>query len=297
MNQAEEELFNVIRQHPKLETAEEQFLRDLPDLSKDMVPFVNGSPRRYFVTVGKQLCSRRVTLTKQQLEKSKFSAGTVIIRLIHNINTSTGHVCNFMKAKGTCIKVIEAESGLHHQVVNDTIKTLKKFRRNRSVKSVKYVGSPWFAENELDVHFIEGLMEMTSSLFPPSYPRLSTVPQQQIAAEDHAGYEHPCDILVFLKCSGILKVSLTLADIQMSGKVSCIRRDGPCGIRTMDEDDGDGDGGVVEMWMQKGVSGENTPGVYWNYVPCGRCAVSGFCKSGGPVSPEGCLYFNKWLEF
>ncbi|KAI8622188.1 hypothetical protein BC830DRAFT_1163101 [Chytriomyces sp. MP71] len=183
-----------------------------------------------------------------------------------------------MKAKGTCIKVIEAESGLHHQVVNDTIKTLKKFRRNRSVKSVKvlqpqlescmlplinnyleYVGSPWFAENELDVHFIEELPQTQHRAAATDrrggYILLAGL-AQQLYPPDHAGYEHPCDILVFLKCSGILKVSLTLADIQM----------------TMDEDDGDGDGGVVEMWMQKGVSGENTPGVYWNYVPCGRGA-------------------------
>lgn len=32
-------------------------------------------------------------------------------------------------------------------------------------------------------------------------------------------------------------------------------------------------------------------------MPCGVCPVFNECKPGGSVSPETCIYFDKWLEF
>lgn len=32
-------------------------------------------------------------------------------------------------------------------------------------------------------------------------------------------------------------------------------------------------------------------------MPCGVCPVFNECKPGGRVSPETCIYFDKWLEF
>lgn len=31
-------------------------------------------------------------------------------------------------------------------------------------------------------------------------------------------------------------------------------------------------------------------------APCGRCPVFDLCEPGGPVNPEGCKYFDEWLE-
>ena len=30
-------------------------------------------------------------------------------------------------------------------------------------------------------------------------------------------------------------------------------------------------------------------------APCGRCPVFDFCKSGGPVNPQECVYYGDWL--
>jgi DNA-directed RNA polymerase III subunit RPC6 len=39
------------------------------------------------------------------------------------------------------------------------------------------------------------------------------------------------------------------------------------------------------------------PGNALAEVPCGSCPVEGECRVGGIVSPESCVYMEKWLEF
>jgi DNA-directed RNA polymerase III subunit RPC6 len=39
------------------------------------------------------------------------------------------------------------------------------------------------------------------------------------------------------------------------------------------------------------------PGGALGEVPCGACPVEGECRVGGIVSPESCVYMDKWLEF
>jgi len=39
------------------------------------------------------------------------------------------------------------------------------------------------------------------------------------------------------------------------------------------------------------------PGNALAEVPCGSCPVEGECRVGGIVSPESCVYMDKWLEF
>ncbi|KIJ45899.1 hypothetical protein M422DRAFT_59678 [Sphaerobolus stellatus SS14] len=34
----------------------------------------------------------------------------------------------------------------------------------------------------------------------------------------------------------------------------------------------------------------------WSQAPCGRCPVFDFCSQNGPVNPDDCMYYSKWLE-
>ncbi|CDZ97405.1 RNA polymerase III, subunit C34 [Phaffia rhodozyma] len=34
----------------------------------------------------------------------------------------------------------------------------------------------------------------------------------------------------------------------------------------------------------------------WTEAPCGRCPLFMFCKEGGPVEPDGCVYYDTWLD-
>ena len=31
-------------------------------------------------------------------------------------------------------------------------------------------------------------------------------------------------------------------------------------------------------------------------VPCGLCPVSSECQEGGVISPQTCVYYDRWLE-
>jgi DNA-directed RNA polymerase III subunit RPC6 len=32
-------------------------------------------------------------------------------------------------------------------------------------------------------------------------------------------------------------------------------------------------------------------------IPCGVCPVIDQCQEGGQISPQTCVYYQKWLEF
>ncbi|ORY40414.1 hypothetical protein BCR33DRAFT_719405 [Rhizoclosmatium globosum] len=102
-----------------------------------------------------------------------------------------------------------------------------------------------------------------------------------------------------------MDVQMLMDRLWYDGKVTRIRKLGGDvgGYGSMSEDDGEEEE-VMEVWMYRTVRGQSVGaisggggGVWWTDMPCGKCAVAQFCKSGGPVSPEGCVSFSKWLEF
>ncbi|KAE8216480.1 hypothetical protein CF327_g341 [Tilletia walkeri] len=42
--------------------------------------------------------------------------------------------------------------------------------------------------------------------------------------------------------------------------------------------------------------GTGTADSSWMQTPCGQCPIFRFCEPGGPVSAEGCQYFDQWIE-
>ncbi|ORY40367.1 RNA polymerase Rpc34 [Rhizoclosmatium globosum] len=315
MTPAEEQLLAVIRSHPK--GANEETLTTELDWEKaEIVNLVNSLSEQGFVdfvTVGKQLFFKARDIN----EANKTRDLSQNEKIVYNFIKSE-------KSKGIWSKDIKSKSGLHIQVVTDCIKTLEKYRLIKSVKSVKnptrklymlfdltpseeITGGAWYTDQELDVAFIEGLTDMVFKFIGNrSYPKPTssyasngdeTDAAQLIYPPDHTGYATTKDVHAFLKKSGVLKVDLGIMDVQMlvdrlwyDGKVTRIRKLGG------DE--------VIEVWMYRTVRGQSVGaisggggGVWWTDTPCGKCAVAQFCKSGGPVSPEGCVYFSKWLEF
>ncbi|KAJ3128561.1 Chromodomain helicase DNA binding protein, partial [Physocladia obscura] len=318
--------------------SENVIVNEFSELSKnEIVNLVNNLSEQglvEFVTVGKQLLFKARDENEAIKTRDLSQTEIIIYNLIKN-----------EKSKGIWTKEIKTKSGLHQQIVNECIKSLEKLRLIKGTKSVKHptrklyilfdlapseelTGGAWYTDSELDVPFIEGLAEMTFKFISTkSWPKsttatiavsgtLMTSSSELIFPPDHQAYATTSDVHNFLKRSGVLKISLTLEDVQMlvdrlwyDGKIVRIRRAGAMGDRnhmSEDDDDDDGEDSVVEMWMYRAVRGESVGhgqigsgtwgGTWWSEIPCGKCNVSGFCKSGGPVSPEGCVYFNKWLD-
>ncbi|KAJ3070241.1 34-kDa subunit of RNA polymerase III (C) [Podochytrium sp. JEL0797] len=331
MTPQEQQLLEVIRQHPK-GANEETLTKELGWDVIEIVNLVNNlSEKGYvdFVTLGKSLFFRAKDVNEANRTR--------------DLNQNEKIVYNFIKSeksKGIWIKDLKTKSGLHLQVVTDCIKNLEKHRLIKFVKSVKnptrklymlfdltpsedLTGGAWYTDQELDVAFIEGLTEMSFKLISSkSYPKpganadKTADTTEYIYPPDHQSYASTRDVHTFLKRSGALKVELTMTDVQSlvdrlwyDGKITRIRKmgggGGEGGNHSMsEEDDFEDEEEVVDVWMYRAVKGESVSGVvggaggvWWTDVPCGKCAVRGFCKTGGPVSPEGCVYFNKWLEF
>lgn len=93
------------------------------------------------------------------------------------------------------------------------------------------------------------------------------------------------EIAEIIRTKGYSRVPLKDSDIM--AVIDTLVYDG-----TVDEvEDGDG---VISYRPALLVKPDNSP---FTSMPCGVCPVFNECKPGGVVSPETCVYFDKWLDF
>ncbi|KAL2912278.1 34-kDa subunit of RNA polymerase III (C) [Polyrhizophydium stewartii] len=239
-----------------------------------------------------------------------------------SMNEQERIVYQFIKAssnKGTWVKDIKVKSGLHGQVVAQAIKSLEKKSLIKAVKSVKtptkkvymlaeiepsaeLTGGAWYTDQELDVEFID---QLSNQLF--KYIGAKSIPPdpQFIYPSSHP-FPTCADLHRWISKSGITTVELSRADVQslldrlvFDSKIEQIPIGGTTGNDDDDEDldEWNMDEDSEDVWAYRASRRNFTDGSAWTDVPCGRCPVFSFCKEGGPVSPSGCVYFKKWLEY
>lgn len=49
-----------------------------------------------------------------------------------------------------------------------------------------------------------------------------------------------------------------------------------------------------EGFLYRAINSER-PRLGWLESPCNKCPAFDFCKAGGPVNPNNCLYFSDWM--
>ncbi|KAE9980297.1 hypothetical protein BLS_008879 [Venturia inaequalis] len=131
---------------------------------------------------------------------------------------------------------------------------------------------------------------------------------------DYDGYSTTMDILTKITESGILQAGVTLVEddvakllksLEYDGQVEMVRsstgkltngyrsihRGSKMGSRPQPGGQEQGFLGINE------VEEGGRPGNGFTGTPCGRCEVFASCRPGGVVSPEGCVYMSKWLDF
>eukprot|EP00842_Homolaphlyctis_polyrhiza_P005584 jgi/Hompol1/6026/HPOL_002352-RA len=232
------------------------------------------------------------------------------------------------QTKGTWIKDIKTKSGMHAQVVTQTIKNLEKRGLIKSVKSVKHptkklymlselepstevTGGTWYTDQELDVEFID---QMSEQLRKYIYAKSRAPDSDAILSSSHE-YPTCTDLHLWLKRSGISSAVLEAADVQMlldrlvyDGTIERIQRtpevlaaitmNGGRAVNFGNDDDDDDFADMdEEIWCYRATRMLEREAAAWTGVPCGKCPVFSFCKEGGPVSPSTCVYLKKWLDF
>jgi DNA-directed RNA polymerase III subunit RPC6 len=231
-------------------------------------------------------------------------------RIIYNIIKSANN-------KGIWIKDIKSKSNLHTQLVNSNIKALEKKGIIKSVKSVKtptkkvymltelepsieLTGGAWYTDQELDVEFIDQLSnQLYKFIASKSFPLDS---KDAIYPANYKGYPTIEVLHKWIRKSGITSIELSFEDVAClldrlvyDGKVVKLERQDFS--HTMDEDSEDETRKDMShlMWMFKATKYIRDNGNSYSDIPCGSCPVFEFCKQGGPVNPEECVYLSSWL--
>ena len=151
-----------------------------------------------------------------------------------------------------------------------------------------------YTDEKLDVEFIDTLSEQ---LLRYVYSK-STPPPDTLFPTGHPGYPTLADAHKWIATSGITSIDLSRQDVQAlllrlvyDGTLERLQ------ISDLPHSDDEEYGGDREAWAYRGVPGFRDVGNPVTDIPCGTCPVAGFCEPGGPVSPEGCVYYQKWLSF
>ncbi|KAJ3333444.1 34-kDa subunit of RNA polymerase III (C) [Blyttiomyces sp. JEL0837] len=323
----EEELFLVLKTFPQGANAQ-TLQKSCPYDQRDLVFLMNSLADKGFVdfiTINKALAFRAKDIEEVNRTRDLNDNEKIVYNYI-----------KAEKSKGIWIKDIKSRSGLHLQVLTDCIKTLEKTKLIKAVKSVKnptktlymlyelspseeITGGAWYTDQELDVPFIENLSEMVLKFIAQkSFPK--SADKSAVFGADYQGYATVRDVSNFIKKTGIITVELALMDVQMlvdrlwyDGKVQRIVRFGKAmgsggfagrgrapSVGSGDEWEGDEmviDDDEVDTWMYKANKFSADRGSCLTDIPCGKCPVASFCKEGGPVNPENCVYLDKWLQF
>ncbi|CAD7701120.1 unnamed protein product [Ostreobium quekettii] len=127
-------------------------------------------------------------------------------------------------------------------------------------------GGAWYTDMEKDTEFIEVLQEACFRVI------------------NHRGLASLADIADFIRSKNLSRVDLSNSNIKSI--VDTLIYDG-----RVDEVEGSSGVQYRSALLQLPDSSALTS------VPCGVCPVFNECRPGGIVSPESCIYYDKWLDF
>ncbi|KAI8903341.1 RNA polymerase Rpc34 [Gorgonomyces haynaldii] len=203
--------------------------------------------------------------------------------------------------KGIWLKDIRQKSNLHLQMVNQAVKSLEKSGIIKTVKSIKQptkklymlaefepgaelTGGSWYQDNQLDETFIETInTQILRYITNKSSKDDGILPK-------NARYPTITDIHKYLDDSNILAVSLS--PMEVKELVDRLWAEGLVNrIHLVENDDN------WDSFMYRTIPEPVDVGNAFVSNPCGICPVFSFCKPGGPVSPESCVYMTEFIKW
>lgn len=234
---------------------------------------------------------------------------------VQSLSADEAMVYSYVEAagrEGIWTKTIRAKTNLHQQVVARCLKTLEGHRYIKTVKSVKYptrkiymlsslepsievTGGPWFSESEMDTVFISKLMDIVwvftvERSFPRAALSRSKITSQKSYAASYRSYPTVQEIHRHIVSSGVSTVELEISDIRQL-----------CEVLVYDNRLERRDGGYTYRATWTSVVAQANAGNMpdldgYTEAPCGRCPVFSLCEENGPVNPDECVYYDKWLD-
>ncbi|KAI8978120.1 RNA polymerase Rpc34 [Pilobolus umbonatus] len=246
-------------------------------------------------------------------DAEKASKLTDDARIVYNAIRAAGNT-------GIWTKDLKKKTNLHTIVLNRTLKALEQKQEIKSIKHVKFptrkiymlynltpssevTGGAWYTDQELDVDFIDSLKAACLRYIASrSFPRIENIPDAVFGA-DHEHYATVTEVRRFITESRISSVDLSVKDI--GSILDVLMYDGLIekklpfmqGMEDFSDEEEDEDASL--QWTYKALRKAATrlPTEAITETPCGKCPVYTFCVEGGPISPQNCEYFKKWLDW
>lgn len=160
---------------------------------------------------------------------------------------------------------------------------------------MELTGGAWYTDDKLDVEFID---QLSSQLLKFITAKSSPPHSETIYQSSFKSYPNLTELHNWLTKSGITPVALSIVDV--ASLIDVLHYDGSIQkIQIYDNEESDYDDcqEPFDQYVYKSIRNPRDSGNALTDVPCGVCTVFSFCKSGGPVSPEKCLYFTQWLNW
>ncbi|KAK9817314.1 hypothetical protein WJX72_012527 [[Myrmecia] bisecta] len=184
---------------------------------------------------------------------------------------------------GIWTKDLKMKTNLAQPQITKLLKVLEQRSLIKAIKSVsnanrkvymlyeleparELTGGAWYTEHEYDSEFIEVLQQACYQFIL------------------NAGEASLDDVALFIKEKGFSKVELRADDVM--SLINCLEYDGK--IDRVEREEG-------EMFRRALLEIPDTSA--FTNVPCGSCPVFNDCTPDGAISPNTCVYYQKWLDF
>ena len=242
----------------------------------------------------KAVAAYRLVSSKKKKEKSSREVLTQEQNMVLNVVERAGNT-------GVWLRDIKAATSLQQQTLNKALRVLETQKMVKTVKSVQqktrklYMafdlqptreisGGPWYtAEQEFDHGYVDELKAVI----------LRFIRQTDVASID--GIEES------LKMMKISKVPLEPRDVEtLVDALVCDNKIEKCKATVTDDSEDEEESDKKRKKKRKfsasyKIAREvNDPNTLTT-VPCGKCPNRRSCRPGGLISPDNCLYFDKWL--
>ncbi|EFJ44657.1 hypothetical protein VOLCADRAFT_118667 [Volvox carteri f. nagariensis] len=264
----EEDLLRLLRQNPQGVT-DEALSAALPGVPiEERVNAVNSLLAANRLQLLKNSSNKIVYKEVAAEEAAKFKGLSTEELLLYQCIKAAGNTG--MPGITKILKVLESRR-LVKSVKNVNNPSRKVYMLSELEPSRELTGGAWYTENQFDSEFINVLREACYSYI-----------KRKDKVSSSLG-----EIAAFIRSRGFSKVELRIEDIHTI--IMTLVYDG-----RVDEVEPEGD--EDEDHYRLAVLGipDSTS---LTDVPCGVCPVAGECAEGGVISPQTCIYYDKWLEF
>ncbi|CAF0734170.1 unnamed protein product [Adineta ricciae] len=271
--------------------------------------------------------NRLLSLNKIDLLKSATESGTFLYRIRDTTSASGSSISvggtttdqmervvyQLVKESGTLgiwMRDIRTKTKLSQTILNKTLKSLESKKLIKAVKSVhaskkkvymlyemtpdpSITGGTWYSDHEFEAEFVRVLNEQCARLLDERLEEsIKKFPNDPFLRRTSA-FMSSNELVALINEMGIATVSLTVQDIESI--LNTLIYDGKIEKTTVASTTTTAEGGAKQHLYRSVVAILESSPVVRN--PCGICPVFKDCHDDGLITPETCIYLNKWLDF